>query len=209
MADITPGSGNVFKDLGLPNPEECLVKTKLAYKIDCLITDQKMTQKDAAAFLGLSQSKMRELRDGGLDIFTIADLFTLLGKLDSLMNPNNRDHLRCGIEAYRRDEPNAIADYTDVISLNPDPTILAYAYYNRGVACWQKGDSDRAIADCTKAIELDSGDSHFYLLRGVIYHSRQDSDRAIADFTKASELDPGEAPLLLIARHSLPLTTRL
>ena len=34
MADITPGSGNVFKDLGFPNPEECLVKAKLAYKID-------------------------------------------------------------------------------------------------------------------------------------------------------------------------------
>ena len=57
MADITHGSGNVFKDLGFPNPEECLVKAKLAYKIDCLITDQKMTQKDAAAFLGLSRYK--------------------------------------------------------------------------------------------------------------------------------------------------------
>ena len=178
MADITPGSGNVFKDLGFPNPEECLVKAKLAYKIDSLVADQKMTQKDAAVFLGISRYKMRELRDGGLDIFTIADLFSMLGKLDSAMNPNDRDHLRCGIEAYRRDGPNAIADYTDVISLNPDTTILSNAYYNRGRACWKKGDNDRAIADYTKAIELDSGDSHFYLARGVVYHSQQEYDRA-------------------------------
>ena len=190
MIDVTPSSGNVFKDLGLPNPEERLAKAKLAHKIRCLIADQKMTQKDAAVFLGLSRYKMRELRDGGLKIFTIADLFALLGKLDSLMNPNNRDLLRCGIEAYRRDGPNAIADYTDVISLNPDTTILSNAYYNRGRACWKKGDNDRAIADYTKAIELDPGDSHFYLVRGIVYHSQQEYDRAIADFTKASELDP-------------------
>ena len=82
MIEVTPSSGNVFKDLGLPNPEERLVKAKLAHRIRGLVADQKMTQKDAAVFLGLSRSKMRELRDGGLKIFTIAELFTLLGKLD-------------------------------------------------------------------------------------------------------------------------------
>ena len=58
MIDVTPSSGNVFKDLGLPNPEERLAKAKLAHKIRCLIADQKMTQKDAAVFLGLSRYKM-------------------------------------------------------------------------------------------------------------------------------------------------------
>ena len=205
MANVTPSSGNVFKDLGLPNPEERLVKAKLAYRIHCLVVDQKMTQKDAAVFLGLSRYKMRELRDGGLKIFTIADLFTLLGKLDSLMNPNDRDHLRCGIEAYRRDGPNAIADYTDVISLNPDITILSNAYYNRGVACWKKGDNDRAIVDFTKAIELDPDDSHFYLARGIVYLLQWEYDGAIADFTKASELDPG-APHCYLGRGAVYLS---
>ncbi len=54
MADHTPSSGNVFKDLGFPNPDGRLAKAKLAYKINRLIADQGMTQKKAADFLGIS-----------------------------------------------------------------------------------------------------------------------------------------------------------
>ena len=64
MSNYTPSSGSVFKDLGLPNPDERLAKAKLAYKINRLIADQGMTQKEAADFLGLSRSKMTNLRNG-------------------------------------------------------------------------------------------------------------------------------------------------
>ena len=82
MTDYTSSSGNVFKDLELPNPDERLAKAKLAYKINRLIADQGMTQKAAADFLGLSQSKMTDLRNGRLRNFTIDQLFSFLGKLD-------------------------------------------------------------------------------------------------------------------------------
>ena len=82
MADYTHGSGNVFKDLGLPNPDERLAKAKLAHKINSLIADQGMTQKKAAEFLGMSRHKMTELRNGRLKNFTIDHLFSLLGKFD-------------------------------------------------------------------------------------------------------------------------------
>ena len=52
MADYTVSSGNVFKDLGLPEPEEKLAKAKLAYKINCLIAAQEMTQKESSCLLG-------------------------------------------------------------------------------------------------------------------------------------------------------------
>ncbi len=82
MADYTLSSGNVFKDLGLPAPDERLAKVKLAYKINRLIADRRMTEKEAANFLGIRKSKMTELRNGRLQDFTIDCLFTLLGKLD-------------------------------------------------------------------------------------------------------------------------------
>ncbi len=82
MADYTLSSGNVFKDLGLPAPDERLAKAKLAYKINRLIADRKMTEKEAANFLGIRKSKMTELRNGRLQDLTIDCLFTLLGKLD-------------------------------------------------------------------------------------------------------------------------------
>ncbi|MDE2952925.1 MAG: XRE family transcriptional regulator, partial [Gemmatimonadota bacterium] len=64
MADYTRSSGNVFKDLEIPSSDERLAKAKLAYKINRLIADQGMSQKKAADFLGISQSKMTELRNG-------------------------------------------------------------------------------------------------------------------------------------------------
>ena len=66
MVDYTLSSGNVFQDLGLPSPDERLAKAKLAYKINRLIADQRITQKDAANFLGISRSKMTALRNGRL-----------------------------------------------------------------------------------------------------------------------------------------------
>ena len=45
MADHTLSSGNVFKDLGLPSPDERLAKAILPYKINRLIADQGMTRR--------------------------------------------------------------------------------------------------------------------------------------------------------------------
>lgn len=82
MTDYTPSSGNVFKDLELPSPDERLAKAKLAYKINHLIADRGMTQKEASDFLQMRRSKMTDLRNGRLQDFTIDCLFSLLGKLD-------------------------------------------------------------------------------------------------------------------------------
>ena len=82
MADYTLSSGNVFKDLGLPSPEEKLAKAKLAYNINRLIATQGMTQKAAAGFLGISRYKMMQLRNGRLKGFTVDYLSSLLEKLE-------------------------------------------------------------------------------------------------------------------------------
>ena len=85
MVDYTLSSGNVFQDLGLPLPDERLAKAKLAYKINRLIADQRITQKDAANFLGISQSKMTALRNGRLKNFTIDYLDSLFRRMNSAL----------------------------------------------------------------------------------------------------------------------------
>lgn len=82
MADYFIGSENVFKDLELPNPDERLAKAKLAIKINHLIHDKGLTQKEAASFLGISRKKMSNLRSGRLSRISIDLLFSFLGKLD-------------------------------------------------------------------------------------------------------------------------------
>ncbi len=60
--------------------------------------------------------------------------------------------------------------------------------YNRGIAFRKAGDSDRAIAEYTKAIELKPDYINAYKNRGNVYSDKGDYDRAIADYTKAIEL---------------------
>ena len=82
MADYTVSSGNVFKDLDLPFPDARLAKAKLAYKINRLIADRGVTQKETADFLQMSRSKMTDLRNGRLQDFTVNYLYALLEKLE-------------------------------------------------------------------------------------------------------------------------------
>lgn len=83
MANYTLSSGNVFRDLGLPSPDERLAKAKLAYKINTLIAEQGMTQKAAANCLGITTYKMTQLRNGRLNSFTVDDLDSLLKELEN------------------------------------------------------------------------------------------------------------------------------
>ena len=79
---IRKSSGNVFADLGVKNPEEALVKARLAHVISDAIKTRGMTQVEAAEFLGIDQPKVSRLVRGQLDGFSIDRLFcfvTLLG----------------------------------------------------------------------------------------------------------------------------------
>ena len=75
-------SGNVFKDLGLPNPEERLAKARLASLIYDIIEERGLTQVEAAKILSISQPKVSVLRNGRLAGFSIERLFSFLRKLD-------------------------------------------------------------------------------------------------------------------------------
>jgi predicted XRE-type DNA-binding protein len=64
------GSGNVFADLGLPNPEEALAKAGLAQAIADTIDRRGLTQEDAARIMGLDQPKVSAIVRGRLTGFT-------------------------------------------------------------------------------------------------------------------------------------------
>ena len=62
----------------------------------------------------------------------------------------------------------------------------------------KKGDLDRAIADYSKAIQLDPNYADAYAFRSKAYRKRGDKDRGMADIIRAAELvkqqsnDPNE-----------------
>lgn len=64
------GSGNVFADLGLPNPDEALVKAGLAQAVADTIERRGLTQDEAAKIMGLDQPKVSAIVRGRLTGFT-------------------------------------------------------------------------------------------------------------------------------------------
>ena len=76
--DYIVGSGNVFADLGLPNPEEALAKAELAHKIAELIRAKGLTQMQAAKLLSVDQPKVSALLRGRLSGFSLERLMRFL-----------------------------------------------------------------------------------------------------------------------------------
>ena len=79
---IVESSGNVFADMGLPDAEEMLVKSKLAHQITMLIDKAGLNQTEAAKVLGVGQPKISLLRRGRLKEFSIERLMKFLNALD-------------------------------------------------------------------------------------------------------------------------------
>ena len=66
----------------------------------------------------------------------------------------------------------------------------AVDYFNRGIVEKANGDFDGAIADYTRAIEIDPTYAAAYSNRGNAKQAKGDLDGAIADCNRAIELDP-------------------
>lgn len=80
-ARVQRGSGNVFKDLGFPDPEEALLKADLTVLISQRVRARGLTQTQAGAVLGIAQSKVSDLLRGKLRGFSVERLFGFLLKL--------------------------------------------------------------------------------------------------------------------------------
>jgi len=79
--EAEPSSGNVFADLGFPNPEEELAKADLAIRISQLLTERRLTQKQAASLLGIDQPKVSALLRGKLEGLSTERLLRFINKL--------------------------------------------------------------------------------------------------------------------------------
>lgn len=79
---ITPGSGNVFADLGLTNAAEKQTKVRLAVAINQIIQHRKLTQVSTARKLKVSQPKVSALANYQLDGFSVERLMNFLTSLD-------------------------------------------------------------------------------------------------------------------------------
>jgi len=81
MAKIEKSSGNVYKDLGVANPEQMLIKATLAAKIGEILAQRKLTQLEAAKLLGIPQPKVSALLRGQFRGISEAKMLECLNRL--------------------------------------------------------------------------------------------------------------------------------
>jgi predicted XRE-type DNA-binding protein len=79
---ITRGTGNVFADLGFPDPADRQAKLRLAYALNQVLDGRALSQAEAAKVLGLRQPKVSALRNYKLAGFSVERLMNLLTALD-------------------------------------------------------------------------------------------------------------------------------
>jgi len=80
-AEITPSSGNVFADLGLPDADVLKLKSGLVIDITKAIRDLGLLQEDAAERMGISAEQLASLTHSGFATFAEQDLRTWLARL--------------------------------------------------------------------------------------------------------------------------------
>lgn len=78
---VLHGTGNVFADLGLPNPEEHLEKAKLVLAIQSAIEQEGLSQTEAAERLGIDQPQVSRMLRGQFRGYSIERLCKFLNCL--------------------------------------------------------------------------------------------------------------------------------
>jgi predicted XRE-type DNA-binding protein len=93
---VEEGSGNVFADLGFPNPEREQLKARLTLQIYRLIKDRGLTQAQAGAILGIKQPHVSGLmrgQSGNFSVERLMDFLTALGQdVEITVRPTRKEH---------------------------------------------------------------------------------------------------------------------
>ena len=96
VARVTEGSGNVFADLGLPNPDQELLKAQLTLQIYMILKNSGMTQVEIAKILGVQQPQVSLLmrnRAGNFSVGRLMEFLTALRQdVEITVRPTHKEH---------------------------------------------------------------------------------------------------------------------
>ena len=86
--EIVRGSGNVFADLELPNPELEQLRACLASEIGKVLANENLGVREAERRTGVAASEFSRIRHAKLERFTIDRLMIILRRLNRQVDVN-------------------------------------------------------------------------------------------------------------------------
>lgn len=100
----------------------------------------------------------------------------------------------------------ALQLYTEALEIDPNNSSTnSKLYFNRATVHARLNNTQEAVADCTKAIELDSGYIKAYLRRAKCYMSSGEYEEAVRDYEKVCNMDRSSEHRRLLADAKLEL----
>jgi len=90
---------------------------------------------------------------------------------------------------YKRNQvwKNDIVLWSDAVNKSPGKL---RPYNNRGLAYFSGEEYDKAIADFSRALELNRDYAEGYNNRGLVYHKKGEYDKAVSDYSEAIKINP-------------------
>jgi predicted XRE-type DNA-binding protein len=86
---------NVFKDIGVPNADEHLVKAQLVFKIDTIMKKRRLKQVEAAHLFGVRQPDISKMLRGEFRQFSVERLLRFLVALGQNVEPHGQARDTC------------------------------------------------------------------------------------------------------------------
>ena len=96
-AAVVPSSGNGFADLGMADADERQTKVRLAFAINRILEQRRLSQAEAALKLGVNQPKVSALpnyRLGGFSVERMMHFLNALGRDVEIVIRNKPSSLR-------------------------------------------------------------------------------------------------------------------
>ncbi|MCL1930870.1 MAG: tetratricopeptide repeat protein [Treponema sp.] len=189
------------------NPYDMPMKRKLAAVnaslslADIIFQEIRIYQKELISQLGRRREtfyqKIEEATDGLL--FTDTDAAAPKTEQPEDTSPLHRgsssidDLLLDALYAHNKNQfDEAVALYTRILELKPKDSICSLIYKHRGMAEFAQSRYDDAIADFTRALDLEESYRIAYY-RGVVYSVLKRYAEAIDDFTLGLKINPYQA----------------
>jgi predicted XRE-type DNA-binding protein len=97
---VVRGSGNIYAQLGLPNPEERQLKSQLMYVFNQAVQRMSLNQNEAAERVGINQADISRISYGQGSRFSVERLMGIVGRLGIDINIQ-QTHDETGAIVYR------------------------------------------------------------------------------------------------------------
>lgn len=102
---VVHGSGNVFRDVGFPNPDVEQAKAMLSAEIIKVLNSRKLSVRKAQTLTKVQAADFSRIRNADLKRFTIDRLMTILNKLSPEMEVSMKVRSRSKKHKPRQQEP--------------------------------------------------------------------------------------------------------